>query len=258
MRKRAFFFDIDGTLYQNRFHEVSRKTVWALRRLLEQDQPVYLVSSRSIHEMKHLPEEFYSLLFDGMVLEGGALVLDQRRNCISKKTIEPQQVRKVIDFCDRNDLVWRYSTLDGNYFGTRPTSEIHRGMFRLYMEAPEYKPYEDEEVFNILVWSRDPQIHEEARKLFSGFSMVEYEGCLELRHPQASKEAEVERICRENRFEQTVAFGDGANDAGMLRFADLGIAMGNAYPPAREAADQICLPVEEDGVADYLETRHWV
>lgn len=56
----------------------------------------------------------------------------------------------------------------------------------------------------------------------------------------------------------SVAFGDGANDAGMLRLADLGVAMGNAFEPAKEAADLICKSVFEDGVADFLESRHWI
>lgn len=258
MAQKAFFFDIDGTLYQNKFHEVSPKTIWALRRLLEQDNPVYLVSSRSLHEMDHLPEEFSSMLFTGLVLEGGALVLDERRNPVSSHTLNEQDVKRVSEFCRKNNLTWRYSTLEGNYFAVQAPQKIHRNMFNLYLCAPEYKPYQGEEVYNILIWTADSDLHKQAAELFKDFSVVEYEGCLELRNPDTSKEAEVEKICRQNRYEKSIAFGDGANDAGMLRFADLGVAVGNAYEPAKEAADVICGSIDEDGLAEYLESRHWV
>ena len=54
--------------------------------------------------------------------------------------------------------------------------------------------------------------------------------------------------------EQTVAFGDGDNDAPMLRFAGTGIAVKNASQSCRESADMtLKLSNQEDGVADYLE-----
>jgi Cof subfamily protein (haloacid dehalogenase superfamily) len=52
---------------------------------------------------------------------------------------------------------------------------------------------------------------------------------------------------------EVVAFGDAPNDAAMLRWAGLGVAVANAYPAAIEAADEITLSNEEDGVAVVIE-----
>lgn len=52
--------------------------------------------------------------------------------------------------------------------------------------------------------------------------------------------------------EDLLAFGDGLNDISMLRFAGNGIAVSNADPAVREAADGICLSNEEDGPARYI------
>ena len=49
--------------------------------------------------------------------------------------------------------------------------------------------------------------------------------------------------------EETIAIGDADNDIEMLEWAGLGIAMGNAMPAARAAADWIAPTVDEDGVA---------
>ncbi|MBE7035271.1 MAG: HAD family phosphatase [Ruminococcaceae bacterium] len=49
--------------------------------------------------------------------------------------------------------------------------------------------------------------------------------------------------------EEVMALGDGANDASMLQFAGLGVAVSNAVPEAKEAADVITLSNDEDGAA---------
>ncbi|WSG63095.1 HAD-IIB family hydrolase [Nocardia sp. NBC_01730] len=51
---------------------------------------------------------------------------------------------------------------------------------------------------------------------------------------------------------QTLAIGDGINDIELLRWAGLGIAMGHAPDCVRDAADAVCPPVEDDGVAHVL------
>lgn len=50
-----------------------------------------------------------------------------------------------------------------------------------------------------------------------------------------------------------LAFGDMPNDVTMLHWAGCGIAVANAHPAARSAADGSTLSNVDDGVADYLE-----
>lgn len=52
--------------------------------------------------------------------------------------------------------------------------------------------------------------------------------------------------------EETIAIGDGVNDVSMLRAAGLGVAMGNAWPAAKQAADVVTASNEEHGVAEAL------
>ena len=57
--------------------------------------------------------------------------------------------------------------------------------------------------------------------------------------------------------EDVVAFGDMPNDVPMLRWAGLGVAMGNADPKVMEAADEVTAPNTDDGLARVLE-RWWL
>ncbi len=54
--------------------------------------------------------------------------------------------------------------------------------------------------------------------------------------------------------EETLAFGDGDNDAAMLAAAGFGVAVSNATDSCKESADCVIeLSAEEDGAADFLE-----
>lgn len=52
---------------------------------------------------------------------------------------------------------------------------------------------------------------------------------------------------------EVVAFGDALNDVAMLRWAGRGIAMANALPIVKEAADEIAGHHDQDGVAEVIE-----
>ena len=52
---------------------------------------------------------------------------------------------------------------------------------------------------------------------------------------------------------RTMAVGDSGNDIPMLRGADLGICMGNGTDEAKAAADLVCRPIDQDGLAHAFE-----
>ncbi|MGO1859076.1 HAD family hydrolase [Ancrocorticia populi] len=54
----------------------------------------------------------------------------------------------------------------------------------------------------------------------------------------------------------TVAVGDGGNDLEMLRWAEYGVAMGGASPRVVAAANAQTKPVDEDGLAEVLESLY--
>jgi Cof subfamily protein (haloacid dehalogenase superfamily) len=73
----------------------------------------------------------------------------------------------------------------------------------------------------------------------------------ELAAPGIAKGVALERLAAHLGVprEATLAIGDQENDLSMLAWAGLGLAIGNAAPVVREAADAIVPPVHEAGVA---------
>ena len=60
-----------------------------------------------------------------------------------------------------------------------------------------------------------------------------------------------------NRFglmpEEIMAFGDAENDIGMLSFAGIGVAMGNARDNVKAAADYVTDDVDSNGISNALQ-----
>ena len=53
--------------------------------------------------------------------------------------------------------------------------------------------------------------------------------------------------------DEVICIGDGENDISMIKYAGLGIAMGNAIDEVKDAADFVTLSNEDDGVAHAIE-----
>ena len=64
----------------------------------------------------------------------------------------------------------------------------------------------------------------------------------------------LERLCNYLKIapENVMALGDQANDAPMLEYAGIGVAMGNAGENVKEIADFITTSVDDDGITNAL------
>ena len=81
------------------------------------------------------------------------------------------------------------------------------------------------------------------------------ESFLELSHPSVHKAAAIEQLLSESGIaaSQVVAFGDMPNDLEMIRWAGHGVAVANADPLLKAAADEVTASNDEDGVAVVIE-----
>ena len=81
------------------------------------------------------------------------------------------------------------------------------------------------------------------------------ESFLELSRPDVTKAATVERLLIDAGIApgEVVAFGDMPNDLPLVEWAGLGVAVANAHPALRAAADEITGTNDEDGVAVVIE-----
>lgn len=80
-------------------------------------------------------------------------------------------------------------------------------------------------------------------------------GNIEITHRRATKGEALRFLCGHLNIDpaQVMAFGDERNDCTMLELAGVGVAMANAVPQAKDAADLLIGPYWEDAVARTIE-----
>lgn len=146
---------------------------------------------------------------------------------------------------------------DGSFYST---GDFQDSSFGVRAETRHFEELAELEAVRVVVHDPDLGPQEFSRIVAeAGVHGVEYaigtNSWLDMAAPGVSKATALETI-RERLdvpSERTVTVGDGFNDTEMLRWAGVGVAMGQALDGVVEAADVRTAPIWEDGTAIVLE-----
>ena len=243
---------MDGTLYNTHYHEVSIKTLKALKQLQDQGHIVCLATSRTTREMDNLPRAMYNFDFYYKIMEGGSLVLDRKQDVVDVEYVPKEMVHALLKYSRKHNMTFRYSTRDGNYFDRTPREEEYKFYHWLYLNTPEIKAYENEDVLNILIYTYNEQQNEDVKSIAEGCGIVKYPTCYEIKANNRSKASAISKIVEKENIDKVYCFGDGPNDVEMLQLADVGISMGNGCKECKMIADVVIKNVDEDAIYQYL------
>lgn len=254
---RAIATDLDGTLLVEHAR-VSPRTLAALREAERRGVLVVVATARPPRWVRPLVEILGPL--GVAVCANGALVYDVAAHRIVESHDFPA--------ADVRELVRRLRAA-----APELTLGLEQGL--LGCRDPDYMPISAEpddslagpveerldvpvaKVFATPRGAIPPDLVTRVHALAAGLAdVVTVDGSFfELMPPGIHKAHTVERVIAERGIgaSEVVAFGDGVNDAELLRWAGLGVAVANAHPDALAAADEVTASNEDDGVAVVLE-----
>lgn len=247
---KAVFFDIDATMYYHKIHDILPSTRDALSALHEKGIKVGVATSRCRYELKNTPSFFRSFPFAGIVSDGGALAMEGNR-VISASYVDKAIVKKVLAFADKYHKTVRYSTIEGDYFSGSPVQRDKDIFFQIYLNTPMIKPYENDDVLNILLYAKQGQELTELKEILNGISCVDHGPVLEINAGQIDKSDGIAALAAHwgLAMDEIMSFGDGANDVQLVQNCGIGVAMGNGCAQVKDAADFVTRRIEDDGVA---------
>lgn len=248
---RAIFFDVDGTLLSHTDATVSPGTRAALDALKRAGILRVLATGRHSSELADLPVR--DLTFDGAVTVNGQLCLDRDGSVFYDHPITgPDRETLLRHFRERTMpllLVERERT-----YVSFVNDRVRQAQAAISSPLPEVAVYTGEPVYQVIAYA-DPADEALLRSQLPGCRLTRWNPYgVDILSADGGKAAGIAAYLRRYGIarSETMAFGDGDNDAEMLSFAGTGVAMGNASEAARRAADYVTATVDEDGIARAL------
>jgi len=263
--------DVDGTLTNGK-KVITPKTKAALLKAQEKGAILVLASGRPTSGLMDIANELEMEKHHGLLVAfNGSKVIDCETNeVLFNQTMTVEEGRAVLEhmkqfdrvrpMIDKGEYMYVNNVYD-NYimWKGKPFNvmeyESRGGKFKL-CEVDDLAAFADYPLNKILT-TADPdylQAHYEDMMapfkdslscMFTGDFYFEFTA----KGIDKAKALDTVLIPKGYQIEEMIAFGDGHNDASMVKYAGIGVAMANAVDALKEVADDITLSNEEDGIA---------
>ena len=265
---KLLFFDVDGTLVDFGKNTMSESTEKALIKAKENGHKVFLCTGRSYNQIYPSLKEFD---FDGVVAAAGGYVVCDGKE-ITHHVYGSELMKKVVDTVGRNQTGLIFQTKNGSITNNRWASKF----IDAFSEQFDMTVIQDNPTFKDIIIDEDiDNYHEkyadvestiycscdyhidDLRKMLgdkfvvtlSSFKEPEpYSG--EITLAGVNKGTGIDDVVKALGMEQkdTIGFGDGQNDFDMLRYCNIGVAMGNASDEVKACADVVTDDIKENGL----------
>ncbi|PFN82320.1 hydrolase Cof [Bacillus sp. AFS076308] len=251
MKQPIVFFDIDGTLLDDK-KVIPESTKKAVRQLQDKGIQTVIATGR-------VPKMFYwiqkELNIDSYVSMNGQYVVYKGKEVYSNP-IKPSVLQSMSAITARNGHALAYCSHEDYKVSERNHPFIEASFDSLMMPYPEV----DKEYYNELSIYQGHLYCgiEDAQQyidLFPDFSFVKWHDvAYDILPRGASKAIGIRRLLEVLDMDEksAFAFGDGLNDIEMLTTVGTGVAMGNAVPEAKAAADVITTSSSKNGILNGL------
>lgn len=262
METKYVFIDIDGTLLS---HEIGipKSAIEAIEKAKENGHKLFINTGRV---QSAVDEELLSMPFDGFVFAaGGHIVVDQQ--VLFENHLSPVQLHHLFDILNLQDvgIVWEgpdksfYNRLALNYFMDRLERksdlppQVQRHLVQENMVSPLSDLNLDKDKINkvSVFFQTLEQLHNFQEALPEDYFLIAYEKTLsgEIIPTGVHKFSAVEKILQHYQVDvsQSIAIGDSMNDFEMVKYAGVGIAMGNGDERLKAVADYTTFDVNDKG-----------
>ena len=253
MEKKIIFFDIDGTLYTPEFGGITQIVKDAIASTRKKGHLCFIASGRPYG---YIAKNVKEIGFDGYVLANGAVVRYHDEN-IKVHYLNEYDVQKLCHALHNKNIEYVVHTTDLCYM-----NENNHCLLEFYKKCNiDFENfcfhYNEEEIFKktkkIEAWVKTQEEKEYAVSHFDHFAYeLHPDGhSMEIYAKDVSKATGILDVLNILNIDKkdSYCFGDGPNDVEMFETVGHAIAMGNAIDVIKEKSDEICLSVQENGVA---------
>ena len=252
---KAVFLDIDGTMVSFDTHRVPDTTIRALHEARRRGVKVFVATGRSGRDIDNL----CGLEFDGYITLNGAYccVGDE---VVFKKSIPVEDVAAFVRYVEEVEPVSCFFVEAGKVSANMMNEQMAQMMEMVKFTPRPIVPSREfvgREIFQMTAFFPLEQERSIMELLPECVSTRWYPTFTDIVARGVDKGVGLEKIGEYFGFsaDEMMALGDGGNDISMIKYAGVGVAMGNAGDEVKLAADYVTTSVDDDGVGNAL--RHF-
>ncbi len=254
MGYRCLLFDLDGTLLRSD-KTISPRTFRALEKSRERGVKIGISTNRAENRAK----PFLDLIKPEIVISSGGALVRCDGEIVFRAEFSPAETRRVLDLIQTVCGPETEITVDGetaHYWNFKSDPAIMGKSWTgsTYCDFAQYRGA----ALKLCAEITD-ETFPALKDALPDCDCVRFSGedWCKITKANATKENALAELCRASGLTQAeiAAFGDDTPDIGMLRLCGLGVAMGNAVPAVKEAADEVVGTNDGDGIALWLEAR---
>jgi Cof subfamily protein (haloacid dehalogenase superfamily) len=257
---RLLAIDLDGTLLSPQ-KLITRRTYSALTQAVAAGMKLVIATGQTLNVLRAVCADLP--LNVPQIIYNGAIIADIATNTIIREQLVPQEyILSTLALLQETNLYRGYHTHKHVYVdhNTPGAQKWYRPPVSSVIEVADVASIYPQPCIKLVGIGDEDTLRAKRRKLESALTDQLYvtqasRDLLEFLHPAVSKGNALKFLAQRLAVapEEIVAFGDNHNDIGMLTFAGLGIAMGNAHDEVKAAANYVTSRNSEDGVAVALE-----
>lgn len=249
-------FDLDHTLLDHNTWKITPSAMDSIGKLKEKG---YLVAIASGRDMKNRTSiEYLREVNPHALIHMNGTMVETEDDIILDHRMDKELLRRVLEFCEKHETPIGVHIDDVDYF-VCPEKVLFfdKNYFKKDME----RHFEDPKKLlklpvRSLAYYGDRAGGKDLQYAFPELNVMMFskDYGADVVEAEYSKAEGIKHLCEHFGISlaETYAFGDSSNDVEMLEKVHVGIAMGNAVPEAKEAADYITDDIDKDGIRNAL------
>lgn len=258
MNRKAVFFDIDGTLLVLG-KPVVQSAIDAIRKIRENGHLAFICTGRSRVMVPQTP--ILDMGFDGIVGGCGTYGEFQGKETF-RYSLSREQLEEMISLFRKYNIMYILEGTEYIYYDEETVDDFQDDWYLQYVNDTIPHRFISVQKAGTIdackasIHARNSDPGELYRILGRNYEVMEHVfGVAEFVPKGFSKAKGISLMCEQLGIDRadTIAVGDSINDVDMLKYAGIGICMGNGSDPAKECADYITTDIFEDGIYHAME-----
>lgn len=252
MKPNIIFFDIDGTLLNEKTYVVPDSAKESIKKAQENGHLLFINTGRPILEIDDCIKD---LNFDGYICGCGTYI-EFKNEELFYRSLGIDLSRQIADKLREYKIDAILEGKHGVYYDENIYSEEVRRIKKRHIKEGFYKgqTFDDSDINfdKFVIWTNENSDFESFHKEFE--SLLEFihrgENFYELIPLGLSKASGIEYLEKHLHIphENTFAIGDSTNDLSMLKYVKNSIAMGNSHPLLFDLVSFVTKDIDEDGI----------